>query len=82
MDLRRLLSLLEERLTQHDENRKEVQREVEKVCSKNLGKTDSLEDRLAEEIHSAFSTAEESVSELTCIFDNTQEEGRSKQSPS
>lgn len=38
MDLRRLLSLLEERLTQHDENRKEVQREVEKVCSKNLGK--------------------------------------------
>ena len=61
MEPKELLSLLEERLVQHDRNREEVQRELHEVCTKALGGADSLEETLNADIHSAFDKEEEEV---------------------
>ena len=42
--LTKLLGLLEERLVEHDENRKEVQEELREICSKINKDADSLEE--------------------------------------
>lgn len=48
--MRCLLGLLEEKLTRHDENRKEVQKKLEETCSEIRKGADSLEERISGEI--------------------------------
>ena len=62
--LNELLCLLEERLVQHDNNRKEVQRKLQEVCSKTLEEADSFEDKTIDKISSAFDKAEERILEI------------------
>ena len=64
-DLTRLLSLLEDKLVQHDENRKEVQAKLRESCSRIKENATSLEEKVGEEIGDAFRTMEELV--LGCV---------------
>ena len=52
--LKELLGLLEERLVQHDESRKEVQSQLQKVSAQELGDADSLEEKINEEVRKDF----------------------------
>ena len=62
--LKELLCLLEERLVQHDENRKEVQRELQEICTKIKRGVDPLEEKVSEDICKAFNKTEERISNL------------------
>ena len=52
--LKELLVLLEERLVEHDENRKEVQNKLLEICSKITKDADSLEEKMCGEISEDF----------------------------
>ena len=59
--LKELLVLLEERLVEHDENRKEVQNKLLEACSKIREDADSLEERISKEISEDFNAKEERI---------------------
>ena len=59
--LKELLDLLEERLVEHDENRKEVQRELQEKCSKIREDADPLEEKMSEKIQKDFNAKEEEI---------------------
>ena len=61
MDLWRLLLLLEERLVQHDDSRKEVQKRLREVCSRMSRDANALEEKLSGEIGSALDEAEDRI---------------------
>ena len=68
--LKELLYLLEERLVEHDNNRKEVQSELGEVCAE-IGKdADLLEEKLNEEVCKAFDKTEERIFNLITKFNN------------
>ena len=56
-----LLVLLEGRLVEHDNSRKEVQGKLLEVCSKMKMDADSLEERVSEEISKDFDAKEEEI---------------------
>ena len=59
--LKELLVLLEERLVEHDENRKEVQAKLKETCSRITKDADSLEERISGEINEDFNSKEEGI---------------------
>ena len=59
--LKKLLGFLEERLEQHDENRKEVQNEFLEKCSKIREGADSLEEKISGIISENFNAKEEKI---------------------
>ena len=59
--LKELLGLLEERLVEHDESRKEVQRELQEKCSSITKDADSLEDKFSEKTYEDFNAKEEEI---------------------
>ena len=59
--LKELLVLLEERLVEHDENRKEVQNKLLEICSKIMKDADSLEEKISGEISEDFNAKEEEI---------------------
>ena len=59
--LRELLRLLEERLVQHDNIRKEVQSDLQDVYTKTIKEADSLEEELICEVHKDFDPKEEHI---------------------
>ena len=61
MEPKELLSLLEERLVQHDKNREEVQAALGEICTKALGEADAAEERISSEIHGIFDKKEEEI---------------------
>ena len=73
-EYKKVLCFLEERLTQNDENRILIQREMEEVCSKVEGEADSLEERINGEIHKAFDPREERVFHITEMLNNYDDE--------
>ena len=62
--LKELLVLLEERLVEHDESRKEVQAKLKETRSKIMKDTDSLEERISKEISEDFNPKEEEIFSL------------------
>ena len=74
-ELRELLRLLEERLVQHDNIRKEVQSDLQDVYTKTIKEADSLEEELICEVHKDFDPKEEHVlSIINKLNDNSTEE--------
>ena len=77
MDLTKLVSLLEERLVQHDENRKEVQAKLDAIYNKAPEEAASLEDKIGCEIRKEFDSIEEgtlsAIGELNSKLDNSKE---------
>lgn len=69
-----LLCLLEGRLVQHDNSRKEVQEKLQETCSKTLREADSVEERIREEIRRDFEKKEEYVLSLVEKFNKAAEE--------
>lgn len=61
MELGRLLRLLEERLVQHDDNRREVQNELHEACTKGVEEADSLEETIINKAREAFDETEERI---------------------
>ena len=61
MNLKELLRLLEERLVQHDDNRKEVQKELEGIRTRIVSEADALEDGINNKIHAEFCPVEERI---------------------
>ena len=59
--LKELLYLLEERLVEHDNSRKEVQRELQETCAEIEKDADLLEEKFSGEIHENFSKREERI---------------------
>ena len=59
--LKELLVLLEERLVEHDESRKEVQNELLEICSKITKDADSLEEKISEKTSEDFNAKEEEI---------------------
>ena len=59
--LKELLGLLEERLVEHNENRKEVQNELFELCSMIRESADSLEEKMSGEISEDFDKKEERI---------------------
>ena len=47
--MKKSLQLLEERLVEHDDNRKEVQDKLKEICSKIREDADSLEEKISGE---------------------------------
>ena len=70
MKLMKSLCLLEERLTQHDDNRKEVQGELQKIYKRSLQETESSEERIIVEIRKDFDTKEERILSLIRMLDS------------
>ena len=52
--LKESLGLLEERLVQHDESRKEVQDKLQEISAQELGDADLLEEKINEEVRKDF----------------------------
>ena len=59
--LKKALYSLEERLDEHDENRKEVQNELLEVCSKIAKDADSLEEKMSGKISEDFEEKEKEI---------------------
>lgn len=70
MRLKDLLCLLEERLTQHDNNRKEVQDQLRDVHSKGLEEVNLLDEKINEKIHNTFNATEERIFSLIDKINN------------
>lgn len=68
--LKWVLCFLEKRLTQHDDNRKEVQHELEEATSKALSDVDLLEENINKDINNLFNPVEEHVFDLFEQFNN------------
>ena len=62
--LRVLLGLLEERLEQHDNNRKDVQEELHEILAEIVKDADTLEDNIGGEISENFEKKEEGIYSL------------------
>ena len=62
--LKEFLGLLEERLVEHDECRKEVQAKLLEVCSKIREEADSLEEKISGKISEDFEKREERILDL------------------
>ena len=60
-ELKGLLCLLEERLDQHDNNRREVQSQLQETCAKMIKDADSLEEKISEKISEDFGLKEERI---------------------
>ena len=61
MELTKLASLLEERLVQHDNNRKEVQASLSTIYNRASEEAKFLEDKVGGEIRKEFDSTEEKV---------------------
>ena len=59
--LKGLLGLLEERLDQHDNSRREVQSQLQDTCAKMAKDADSLEEKISEKISEDFGPKEERI---------------------
>ena len=59
--MKELLVLLEERLVEHDESRKEVQSILEEICSKITKDADLLEEKISGEISEDYNSKEEEI---------------------
>lgn len=81
MELTKLISLLEERLVQHDDNRKEIQSKVDDICAQAQREADSLEEKLGGKIRVSSDSAEGStlnaIGELNSKLENP-DKGMSK----
>ena len=64
MKVMKSLCLLEERLVQHDDNRKEVQGKLQEIYTKSLEETELAEERITVEIRKNFDTKEERILSL------------------
>ena len=62
--LKELLVLLEERLVEHDESRKEVQNKLLEICSKITKDPDSLEEKISGDISKNYNAKEEEIYSL------------------
>ena len=71
----RMLRLLEERLVKHDENRREVQEKLQRICSKAFEEANSFEEGVSERISKAFVEAEERILGLIEELNSKEEEG-------
>ena len=60
-ELKGLLGLLGERLDQHDNNRREVQSQLQETCAKMVKDADSLEEKISEKISKDFGLKEERI---------------------
>ena len=72
--LKELLVLLEERLVEHDESRKEVQTNLKETCSKIMKNADSLRERISEVIGEDFNAREERILGLIEKLNKEEEE--------
>lgn len=72
--LEKLACLLEERLAQHDNNRKDVQHQLEVAYAKFMKRTGLQEEKLSGEIRSAFDTKEERILSLIERLDDRKED--------
>ena len=68
--LKELLELLEERLVEHDESRKEVQNELLEICSKIKKDANALEEKISGKISEDFEKREE---EILCLIEKLNE---------
>lgn len=68
-----LLCLLEERLVGHDNNRKEVQDQLQEMCAKTMEELDLLEEKINEEMHITFEKTEERILSLIEKLNNKEE---------
>ena len=73
--LRELFRLLEERLVQHDDNRKEVQSRLSEACSEIKKGADLLEERITEEVRKDFGKKEERILGLIEKLNSQEEDG-------
>ena len=64
MEPKELLDLLEERLIQHDESRKEVQRKLQGVCTKIVEDADALEEMICGEAQKGFDETENRIAKI------------------
>ena len=71
-ELKELLVLLEERLVEHDESRKEVQEKLKGTCSSITKDVDALEEKISGEISKDFEEKEE---EILGLIEKLNEEG-------
>ena len=76
MELKKLGHLLEERAVRHDDNRREVQEELNEICYRMTEEADLLEDKIGSEVRSAYEQTEERILGLIEKLEN-QEEGTS-----
>lgn len=74
MELKELLCTLEERLVQHDSNRKEVQEQLQEVCAKIIKEADLLEERIIGELNNHLSETEERILNLIEQLNNSDNE--------
>lgn len=73
MKPKELLSLLEDRLVRHDNNRKEIQSTLEGICSDEKSLADSLEEKLTKEIQYKFEKIEEHILSIINKLNNATE---------
>ena len=73
--LKELFVLLEERLIEHDESRKEVQAELKEICSKMKEDVKSLEEKISGKISEDFNAKEEEILGLIEKFNEGEEGG-------
>lgn len=64
MELNKLLYLLEERLVEHNNNRKEVQGQLQKIYSKMTEEADLLEEKINVELYKTLDPKEERILSL------------------
>ena len=69
-DLNALLSSIEERLRQHDNNRKEVQRQVQEIRNRMAGEADLMEGSFSENIRESFPITEKRVGSLIDLLND------------
>lgn len=73
VELKGLLCLLEERLTRHDNNRKEVQEQLQERCNKIIEETNSFEEKITKELQESFNLVEERILGHIEKFNNNNE---------
>ena len=78
MDLKKLLSLLEERLVQHDDNRKEIQSQIDDICARTQKDADSLEEKLGGEIRTSFDSIERGICRVIEKLNNKAEKPKER----
>ena len=72
-DMEEMVCFLEERLDKHDNNRREVQSELEGICSEIAGDADLLEEKVGGEIRADYDKKEEEILSLIEKLDESEE---------
>ena len=70
MDARGLFCLLEDRLVQHDNSRKEIQNQIQNIYTSTLDEANEVEEKISGEISSAFEAKEGEILELVGRLNN------------